>query len=102
MPAADYIERIDFETEAAASGPLRRDHHGATAPKTIKHDGAPRRAVHDRVADQGDRFHGRMEREQIALVAGARERVGAGVVPNVATATTIPSELNVVEIDDRA
>jgi hypothetical protein len=72
LPAADcriHVTRIKFESETAPTGALGRDYRGAAAQETVQHDVAPRRGIHDGIGDHRDRLHGRMKREQIALIA---------------------------------
>src|SRR5438105_10682352 len=99
LPATDYridISGIEFQPIAAPAGALRGDHRRAAAEKGIEHDVAAGRAVEDRVGDHRHRLHGRVSRQQIALLATAREGVGPGIVPDIAAVAAELSELDVV------
>src|SRR3954447_7230643 len=87
LPAAD--DRIDIarvELRPVTSSPLARGGNQgcAAAEKAVEHDVAARRAVEDRIGYQGDRFHRRMQRQQVPLLGLAREGVDPGVSPNIA------------------
>ena len=72
LPAANDgidIKRVKFEAVTAPAGTLRRHYGGSATEEVVEHDIPARGAVHDRVGDQRGRFHRRMHRQQIALVA---------------------------------
>ena len=48
-------------------------------------------AIHNRVGDQRHRFDRRMQGQQIAFIAGPREGIRAGVVPDVAPVASVAS-----------
>src|SRR6202521_1230648 len=101
LPAPDDgvdVAGIDLEPVAASARALGRDHRGAAAEETVEHDVAARRAVEDRVGDERDRLHRRMQREQIAFVRRAAEGIRAAVVPNIRTMATVPTQLDVVPV----
>ena len=56
------------------------------------------RAVEDRIGDHGDRIHGRVQIQQIALLPMAGEGVGAGIMPHIAAVAPKPAELDVVAV----
>src|SRR6202521_4586855 len=101
LPAPDdgvAVERVDLYPIAASAHALGRDHRGAAAEETVEHDVAARRAVEDRIGDERDRLHRRMQREQIAFVRRAAEGIRAAVVPNIRTMATVPTQLDVVPV----
>src|SRR5271154_3103760 len=90
------VNRIELDPVTAPPGALSGDYRGAAAKKRVEHDVAPLGAIQNRIRDQRDRLNGRMQCEQIALVAVASESVGAGIVPYVSAVAPELPELNVV------
>src|ERR1700692_682834 len=71
LPAPhDRIEVKWVELESVADSPraLRRDHGGAATEKTIEHEIAPRRTIHDCIGHQGDWFYGWVQEAQITFI----------------------------------
>src|SRR5205814_10471712 len=101
LPAADDrvdIAGIELKSVAAPAGALGGDHRRAAAEKAIEHDVAAGRAVEDRVGDHRHRFHRRMQRRQITLLAAAGEGVGPGVPPDIAAVAPELAELDIVAV----
>src|SRR5205085_1129984 len=101
LPATDNridIARIELRPVAAPAGALGRDHRRAAAEETVEHDVAAGGAVEDRVGHQAHRLHGRVQRQQVSLLGLARERVGPGVLPDIAAVPAEPAELDVVAV----
>src|SRR5262249_45129895 len=101
LPAVDGridITRIELEPAAAPAGALGRDHRRAAAEKGVEHNLAAGRAVEDRVGDHRHRLDGRMQRQEIALLAASGERVGPGIVPDVAAVAPKLAELDIVAV----
>jgi hypothetical protein len=72
LPAADGDVNkfwIKFYAVADASGPLGSDDGTAGTKKRVQHDIAPLRAVEDGIDNQVDRLDGRVQMQQIALLA---------------------------------
>src|SRR5665213_1773315 len=70
LPPADSgidVTRIEFHTVANAAGSLRGKNGGSTSQEWIEHQIAAGCAIHNGLRYQGDRFHGGMERKQIAF-----------------------------------
>jgi hypothetical protein len=57
----------------ASAGALSGNHRRAAAEKGVEHDLAARRAIEDRIGDHRHRFHGRVQRQEIALATAAGE-----------------------------
>jgi hypothetical protein len=72
LPAANDgidIKRVKFEAVTAPAGTLCRHHGRPTTEKVVEDDIRARGTIHDRVGYQRGRFHRRMHRQQIALIA---------------------------------
>src|SRR5712671_1589075 len=92
LPSADNridIARIELRPVAAPAGALGRDHRGAAAEEPVEHDVAAGGAVEDRVGDQAHRLYRRVQCQEVPLLGLARERVGPGVLPDIAA---VPAE----------
>src|SRR6266446_5990488 len=86
LPSPD--DRIDIggvklQPVAAPASALGRDQCRTAAEKRIEHDVAAGRAIEDRIGDHRHRLHGRVQRQEIALLAAAGEGIGSGVVPTL-------------------
>src|SRR5882672_5361182 len=90
------VNWVELESVASPSSALRRDHGGAAAEKTVEHDIAPRRTVHDCIGHQRDRFYSWVQEEQIAFIGGSRKRIGTGAVPYIGTVAAELPELDVI------
>src|SRR6516164_2981583 len=76
LPAANGgidIAGIELQRAAAPARALRGNHRRAAAEKGVEHDLAARRAIEDRIGDHRHRFHGRVQRQEIALATAAGE-----------------------------
>src|SRR5215470_2611855 len=101
LPAADGridIGGVEFDTAAAPAGALGRDQRRAAAEKGVEHNLAAGRAVEDRIGDHRHRLDGRMQRQEITLLAAAGERVGSGIIPNIAAVAPKLAELDIVAV----
>ena len=92
------IQRINLDSVASPSHPLGGDDRAATSEERVEHYVAACGAIKDRVCDQCDGFHGRMKCKQVSFVASATKRVGAGIVPAIASVATKLTELDVVSV----
>src|SRR6185436_1124756 len=64
LPTADRgidIEGVQLHPGGLAAGLLGGDQGGAAAEKTVEDETAALRAIEDRIGDQRDRFHRRMQ-----------------------------------------
>src|SRR5215469_17979592 len=101
LPAANRgidITGVELERAAAPARTLSGDHRRAAAEKGVEHDVAARRAIEDRIGDQGDRLDRRVQRQQVALLPMAGEGVGAGITPHIAAVAPKLAELDIVAV----
>src|SRR5262249_26202214 len=99
LPPADNridIGGIELDAVATPAGALGRDHRRAAAGEAIKHDVAPGPAIADCIGDHWHRFDGRVERPQIAFRAAAGQRIGSGIMPDIAAVAAELAELDIV------
>src|SRR5271163_2039428 len=71
LPTADNgvdITWVEFQTVAAPSGAFRRNQRLPAAEESVKDKVAPRRAIHDGVGHECDRFDGRVQGQEIAFL----------------------------------
>ena len=101
LPAADDrvdIKRIELQPVATPAGALGGDQRGAAAEKGVEHDLAAGRAVEDRIGNQRDRFDGRVQRQQVALVAASAEGIATRIPPHIAAVAPKAAELDIVAV----
>src|SRR5438477_3855739 len=101
LPAADDrvdIGGVELQPVTPPAGALGGDHRCAAAEKGVEYNLAAGRAVEDGVGDHRHWFHGRVQRQQIALLAATGEGIGARVVPHIAAVAPEPTELNVIAV----
>ncbi len=99
LPASDDgvdVERIDLEAIAAPANALRGHQRAAAPHKRIEDEITAGGAVEDRIGNKFDGLHRRMQRQQVAFLGAASQRVGARVVPDIAAVATEAAELHVV------
>src|SRR5262245_12029671 len=90
LPAADNcvdVGRIELQPIAAPACALGSDDAGAAAEKAVEHNVAASRAVEDCVGDHCHRLHGRVQRQQIALLAATGKGIDPGIMPDCQSAS---------------
>ena len=92
------IEGVEFESEATPPSSLGSDQCSAAAEKAIEHDIAASSGIHDRIGNHCYRLYGRMETQQVALVAGSRKRTRAWIAPDVTSVSAAHTEHHVVAV----
>src|SRR4051794_30950485 len=88
--------RIKLQAEAGPTDPLRSDQRRSTAEECVEDDVTARRAVENGIGHKFDRLNRRMQREQVALLAIAPERVRPRIGPNVGSVAAVAAQLDVV------
>src|SRR5215472_9681115 len=99
LPAANGrvdIAHIKLQPVAAPTGALGGDQRRATAEKGVEYDVAAGRTIEDRVGNHCHRFDGRVQLQEIAVLAAAGKGVGPRIGPDVAAVAAKPAELNVI------
>src|SRR4051812_45142349 len=99
LPSADRgidIERIELDPATGPADAFGGQQRRAAAHKGVEDEVAARRAIEDRVRDQGDRFHRRVKGGKVPFLAFPSELVGAWVVPDIAAVAAMPTQLDIV------
>ena len=92
--------RIKFDAETAPPCSFGRHERRSAPRKSIKHNVAAFRAVHDGIGHQGQRLDRRMHGEiRIPFYA---ERVHAGIGPNIASVAAEATQFDIVNMRCRA
>src|SRR5271157_5532523 len=97
-PATDRnvdVEGVDLDPTADAARPLRRHQGRAAAEERVEDDVATDRAIEERVGDQPDRLHGRVQLIETSLLARLREGRRARIVPDVGPVPAVLAEFDV-------